>query len=71
MNSIGAQALAGCKRLKSMTIKTNALTAKSVGEKAFKGISAKAVIKVPAKKWKVYKKLMRAKGVGKKVKIKK
>lgn len=71
VNSIGAQALAGCKRLKRMTIKTNALTAKSVGGKAFKGISAKAVIKVPAKKWNVYKKLMRARGVGKKVKIKK
>ena len=71
VNRIEAQAFAGCKKLKSMTIKTNALTAKRVGSKAFKGISAKAVIKVPAKKVKAYKKLLRAKGVGKKVKIKK
>ena len=46
------------------------LTKKSVGAKAFKGIHAKAAIKVPKKQKKAYTSLFKAKGVGKKVKIK-
>lgn len=70
VRSIGKQAFAGCKNLKSITIKTPYLTKKSVGAKAFKGISAKATIKVPKKQLKAYKKLLKTKGIGKKVKIK-
>ena len=71
VRTIGAQAFAGCKNLKNITIQTPYLTKKSVGAKAFKGISDKAVIKVPKKQLKVYQKLLKTKGVSKKVKIKK
>ena len=71
VRTIGAQAFAGCKNLKSITIQTPYLTKKSVGAKAFKGISDKAVIKVPKKQLKAYQKLLKTKGVSKKVKIKK
>ena len=71
VRTIGAQAFAGCKNLKNITIQTPYLTKKSVGAKAFKGISNKAVIKVPKKQLKAYQKLLKTKGVSKKVKIKK
>lgn len=71
VEKIGKQAFSECKKLKSITIKSQKLTAKNVGSKAFKGIHQKAVIKVPKAKLKDYKKLLKAKGVGKKVKIKK
>ena len=71
VRTIGAQAFAGCKNLKNITIQTSYLTKKSVGAKAFKGISNKAVIKVPKKQLKAYQKLLKTKGVSKKVKIKK
>ena len=71
VRTIGAQAFAGCKNLKNITIQTPYLTKKSVGAKAFKGIADKAVIKVPKKQLKAYQKLLKTKGVSKKVKIKK
>ena len=71
IRTIGTQAFAGCKNLKNITIQTPYLTKKSVGAKAFKGISDKAVIKVPKKQLKAYHKLLKTKGVSKKVKIKK
>ena len=70
VRSIGKQAFSGCKNLKTITIKTPYLTKKSVGAKAFKGIYAKATIKVPKKQKKAYQKLLKSKGVGKKAKIK-
>ena len=71
IRTIGTQAFAGCKNLKNITIQTPYLTKKSVGAKAFKGISNKAVIKVPKKQLKAYQNLLKTKGVSKKVKIKK
>ncbi|MCM1158522.1 MAG: leucine-rich repeat domain-containing protein [Bacteroidales bacterium] len=71
VNKIGKQAFYGCKNLKTITIKTSKLTSKNVGSKAFKGISSKATIKVPKKKLASYKKLLKSKGAGSKVKIKK
>lgn len=71
VSRIGKQAFYGCKKLKSITIKTKKLTAKKVGSKAFKGIYAKAVVKTPKTKLKSYKKLLMAKGVGRKAKIRK
>lgn len=62
---IGKQAFYGCKKLKSITIKTTKLRMKTVGSKAFQGISTKAKVKVPKGKVKVYKKLMKAKGADK------
>ena len=70
IRSIGKKAFVGCKNLKKITVKTPYLTKTSVGAKAFKGIHAKAAIKVPKKKKKAYTSLFKAKGVGKKVKIK-
>ncbi|MCM1180803.1 MAG: leucine-rich repeat domain-containing protein [Clostridium sp.] len=71
VNKIGKKAFYNCKKLKKITIKTSKLTAKKVGSKAFTGIPSKAVIKVPKKKLKAYKTLLRKKGVGKKASIKK
>ncbi len=71
VKKIGKQAFYGCKKLKTITIKTTKLTSKTVGSKAFKGIHSKATIKVPKKKLADYKKVLKAKGVGSKVKIKK
>lgn len=71
VKKIGKQAFYNCKKLKNITIKTSKLTSGRVGSKAFKGIHSKAVIRVPKKKLKSYKKLLRAKGIGKRVKVKK
>lgn len=71
VKNIGKQAFAGCKNLKTITIKTTKLTGKTVGSKAFSGISKKATVKVPKKKYAAYKKLIQAKGAAKTVKFKK
>lgn len=70
IRTIGSQAFFKCKNLKKITIKTPYLSKKTVGAKAFKGIHAKAKIKVPKKQKKAYQKLLKAKGAGKKVTIK-
>ena len=66
---IGANAFAGCKNLKTIRIASTSLTKKSVGKNAFKGIHKKAVIKVPKKKLKAYRKFLKGKGQAKSVKI--
>ena len=68
VQTIGANACNGAKKLKKITIKGTTL--KKVGAKALKNISAKAVIKVPAKKKAAYKKLFKGKGQKKTVVIK-
>ena len=70
VRKIGKEAFAKCKNLKKITIKTAYLSSKKVGANAFKGIHAKAMIKVPKKQKKAYQKLLRARGVGKKVTVK-
>jgi hypothetical protein len=69
VTKIGKKAFYGCKKLQNITIKTTKLTAKKVGSQAFKGIKSTAKIKVPKKKYKAYKKLLKSKGVSKKGKI--
>ena len=69
VNTIGKKAFASCKKLKKITVKSTVL--KKVGAGSLKGIHKKAVIKVPAKKLKAYKKLFKKKGQAKTVKIKK
>lgn len=71
VTSIGKQAFYGCKSLKNVTIKTTKLTSKSIGSKAFKGLNRKATIKVPAKKYKLYKSVLKKKGVSTQTRIKK
>lgn len=69
VKSIGKKAFFGCKNLRKITVKSKVLT--KVGAKAFKGIDKKAVIKVPAKKYNAYRKLLRGKGQAGTVTIKK
>lgn len=69
VKTIGKNAFNGCKNLKKIVVKSSKLTKKSVGSKAFKGIYSKAKIKVPKSKLKAYKKLLKSKGIGAKVKF--
>ena len=66
---IGKEAFQNCKKLGTITIQSVKL--KKVGKNAFKGIKTTAKIKVPSKKLTAYKKLLKGKGQGKKVQIKK
>lgn len=69
VDEIGSQAFASCKKLKAVTVKSAVLN--KVGKNAFKGIHAKAKIKVPKKKLAAYKKLLKpAQGIKKTMKIK-
>ena len=67
VKTIGVSAFEGCRNLKTVTVKSSRL--KSAGEGAFKGIHAKASIKVPKKKLSAYRKILKGKGQGKKVRI--
>jgi hypothetical protein len=69
VTTIGKNAFSGCKKLKTIIIKSKKLTSKSVSKNAFKGISSKVTIKVPKSKVKAYTKLFRKKGLNKKVKV--
>ena len=72
VSRIGKRAFNGCKNLKSVKINSKKLTKKSIGTSAFKGISSKAVIRVPKSKLKTYKSYLKKSGVnGKKQTIKK
>lgn len=71
VKSIGAQAFFNCSKLKTITIKTKLLKKSNVGSKAFKGIHKKATFKVPKKKFKAYKKMLKKRGATKKMKFKK
>lgn len=68
VRKIGSKAFYACKKLKKVTIKSTKLT--KVDSKAFKGIKSNATIKVPSKKYRAYKRLLKNK-VSSKVKIKK
>ena len=72
VRKIGKEAFYGCKNLKTIIFKTTKLKKKTVGKKAFGKIHEKATAKVPKKKLKSYKKILRKSGMsGKKQKIKK
>mgnify|MGYP002301949402 FL=1 len=47
VETIGKDAFRSCKKLKQITIKTEKLTAKSIGKNAFKAIRKNAAIRVP------------------------
>ena len=70
IESIGRNAFFNCKSLKTIIIKSEELTAKSVGSKAFKGIAAGAVIKVPKSVKANYIKILKKKGLPKTAKVK-
>ena len=67
VTKINANAFNGCKNLKTVTVKSTQI--KTVGKNAFKGINAKAKIKVPGSKLSYYKKLFAKKGLKSTVKI--
>lgn len=69
VSAIGKRAFFNCKKLKTITIKSKMLTKKTVGAKAFRGIYARASVKVPKKKRTLYRKILRAKGAGAQVRI--
>ncbi|MGN0155301.1 MAG: leucine-rich repeat domain-containing protein [Lachnospiraceae bacterium] len=58
VTKIGKNAFSGDKNLNKLTVKSTGL--KSIGANALKGISKKAVIKVPKKKYAKYKKLLKS-----------
>ena len=62
---IGKKAFYGCKKLKRITIKTKKLTKKSVGSKAFSGVNKKVKVRAPGRKLSAYKKILSARGLGK------
>lgn len=68
---IGKDALRGCKKLKILVIKSEKLKYENIKGKVFKQVknTNKTLIQVPEKKYVTYKKLLRKKGIGKKVKI--
>lgn len=67
VTSIGKNAWKGCKNLKNIAIQSKKL--ETVGKNAFKNINKKCKIKVPSAKLKKYKKILKAKGQPKSVKI--
>ena len=71
VSKIGKKAFYNCKNLKKITIKTSKLTTSKVGANAFKNVKKTVTVKVPAKKLKAYKKLLKKKGLTSKAKIKK
>ena len=70
VTNIGKNAFNGCSGLKTITVKAEKLTNKSVGTGAFKGISSSATFKCPKKQLKAYKKLFVKKGAPKTCKFK-
>lgn len=70
VKKIGKSAFHGCKSLKNITIKSKKLTGKNVGSKAFQGIYSKASVKVPKSKLSAYRKILKSRGAGAKVKVK-
>ena len=68
--SIGKNVFYGCKKLKTITIRSKKLTSKTVSKNAFKGLTKITTIKVPKNKLTAYKKLLKKKGLSSKVKVK-
>lgn len=62
LKQIKPKAFSGCRKLQKITLKSKKLT--KIGKNAWKGISAKAEIRVPASKLKTYQKLLSKKSTG-------
>ncbi|MBQ9984128.1 MAG: leucine-rich repeat domain-containing protein [Lachnospiraceae bacterium] len=75
VKKIGSKAFYGCKKLTNITIKTTKLNTKNVGKNAFKNAGSsnykKLVVKVPKKKLKAYKTMLKKRGLSSKAKVKK
>lgn len=71
VTTIGKQAFYKCKKLKIITIRSKKLKTSKIGKNAWKGIKSNATIKVPKKKYKDYKKMMKKRGVSNSARFKK
>ena len=69
VKKIGSKAFYGCKKLKTVTIRSAKLS--KIGSKAFKGIHKKTKFYLPKKKYSKYKKMLKKAGAPKKAKYKK
>ena len=69
IKKIGKNAFYGCENLKKIIIKSKQLKINKVQKNAFKFIYPKADVKVPKTKINLYKKIIRARGGGNKIKI--
>lgn len=63
VSAIGKYAFYNCKKLDSITIKSENLTKSSVKSGAFKKISQAAVVNVPEQKYSEYKSLLKSRGI--------
>lgn len=68
---IKANAFKGCKKLKTIKIKSKKFKNAKIAKKAFKGLKKKVKVKVPKSKSKTYKKWFEKKSLPKKVKVSK
>lgn len=71
VTSIGKNAFKGSKKLGTVAIQTSRLTKSKVGANAFKGIKSDCLFKTPSLKTSAYKKLLKSKGAGKEIRVKK
>lgn len=75
VSKIGAKAFYNCKSLTKLTIQSTKLKESRIGTKAFSKVGSrnyrKLLVKVPKKKFALYKKILRKKGLSTKVKIEK
>lgn len=71
VKTIGKQAFYNCKALRTITIQTSKLTSKTVGSNAFAKTYSKPTVKVPAKQFTAYKKLLPSRGMSTKAVYKK
>lgn len=71
LSSIGKKAFYGDSKLAAVSLKTGKLTSSKVGSSAFKGIKKTCTFKVPSGKIASYKKLLKNKGAGSSIKVKK
>lgn len=71
VTTIKSKAFYGCKKLKTLIIKTTKLSIKKIGSKAFSKTPKTMTVKVPKKKYKSYKSMLVKRGVNKKAKFKK
>lgn len=71
VTKIGDKAFYGCSKMKTLTIKSSKLTTKKIGSKAFTKAPKSMIVKIPKKKFKVYKSMLIKKGVNKKARFKK
>lgn len=71
VKKIGSKIFNKDKKLSTITVKSSKLSSKTVNKTAFKGLRSNIVVKVPKSKLKVYKALLKTKGLSAKATVKK